>query len=51
MPTTGFFKLGPRSPLGATERFSVIHEQRPSLGNFAVILHNPSVTIYKIFAS
>jgi len=22
------------------------HEQRPSLGSFAVILHNPSVTIY-----
>jgi len=22
------------------------HKQRPSLGSFAVILHNPSVTIY-----
>ena len=29
--------------LGATERFSGGHEKRPSLGTFAVILHNPSV--------
>jgi len=36
--------LGP--PLGATERFSGNHEQRPSLGSCAVILHNTSVTIY-----
>jgi len=30
---------GPLAPLGG-------HEQRPSLGNFAVILHNTSVTMY-----
>jgi len=48
MPYTraGFHKRGPRAPLGATDRFSGGHEQRPSLGSFAVILHNPSVTIY-----
>jgi len=32
--------------LVATEQFSGDHEQRPSLGSFAVSLHDPSVTIY-----
>jgi len=41
--------LGP--PFGATERLSGDHKQRPSLGSFAVILHNPSVTIHLVFAS
>jgi len=44
--SAGFFKRGPRPPLGATERFSGDHEQRSSLGSFGVILHNPSFTIY-----
>jgi len=44
---TGFLKRGPRPPLGVTKRFSGGHEQRPSLSSFAVILHNPSVTIYR----
>jgi len=39
-------QTGPSPPLGATERFSGGHEQRLSLSSFAVILHNPSVTIY-----
>jgi len=30
---------------GVTERFSGDHEQRPSLGKLAVILHNPSVAM------
>ena len=42
---SGYLKRGPRLPLGATERFFGAHEQRPSLGSFAVILRNPSVTI------
>jgi len=41
-----FLKWGPWLPLGATEWLSGGYEQRPSLGSFAVILHNPSVTIY-----
>ena len=32
---TGFLKRGPRPPLGATEQFSEVYEQRPSLGSFA----------------
>jgi len=43
---SGFLKRDPRPPLGDTERFPGGHDQRPSLGSFAVILHNPSVTIY-----
>ena len=27
--------MRPSAPLGATERFSASHEQRPSLGSFA----------------
>jgi len=42
----GFIKRGPRSSLGATDRFSGGHKQKLSLGSFAVILHNSSVTIY-----
>jgi len=42
----GFLKRGHGSPLEATEQFSGGHEHRPSLGSFAVILHNPSVTIH-----
>jgi len=42
----GFLKRGPRPVLRTTERFSGGHEQRPPLGSFAVILHNPIVTIY-----
>jgi len=37
----GFLKRDPRPPLKATERFSGGHEQRPPLGSFAVILHDP----------
>jgi len=44
-------QTGSSPPLGPMERFSKGHEQRPSLGSFAVILHNPSVTIYYVFAS
>jgi len=51
VPSSGFLKRGPQTPLGARERFSGGHEQRPSLGSFAVILHNPSVTIHLVFAS
>ena len=43
-------QTGPSAPLGATERFSGANEQRPSLGSFAVILHDPSVTMYYVFA-
>jgi len=43
-------QTGPSAPLGATERFSGCHEQRLSLGSFALILHNPSVTMYLVFA-
>jgi len=32
-------QTGPSASVGG-------YEQRPSLGSFAVILHNPSVTIY-----
>jgi len=39
------FSNGALGPLGATERFSGVHEQWPSLGSSAVILHYPSVTI------
>jgi len=42
---SGFLKRGPRPPLGLTERFSGGHNQRLSLGSFAVILHNPSVML------
>jgi len=43
---TRVFQTGPSAPLGATEQFSGGNEQRPSLDNFAVTLHNPSKTIY-----
>jgi len=39
----GFFKRGRQPPLGATEWLSGGHEQRPSLGSFTVILHNPTL--------
>jgi len=38
-------QTGPSTPQGTTERLPGGHEQMLSLGNFAVILHNPSVTI------
>jgi len=40
-PNAGFLKRGPRSPMGATERFSRGHEHRPLLSSSAVILQNP----------
>ena len=40
-----FPKRGTQPPLGVTEQFSEGHNQRPSLGSFDVILHNPNVTI------
>jgi len=39
--SSGFLNRGPRPPLGATERFSEDHEQRPLLNSSAVILQNP----------
>jgi len=42
----GFFKRGPWSPLRNTGWFSGGHKQGPSLGSFAVILHNQSIMIY-----
>jgi len=39
-------QTGPSTPFVATERFSGGHEQRPSLGSFPAIFHNPSVAIY-----
>jgi len=39
MGTARVSQTGFSAPLG-------VHEQRPSLGSFAVILNNPSVTIY-----
>ena len=44
-------QTGPRPTLGPTQQFSGGHKQRLSLGSFAVILHNPSVTMYYVFAS
>jgi len=43
-------QTGPSAPLGATERFSGGHEQRLSLGSFALILHNSSVTMNYVVA-
>ena len=37
---TGFLNLGPWSSLGAMERFSGSHEQKPLLNSSAVILQN-----------
>ena len=44
-PQPGFLNRGPRSPVGAAERFSWGHEQRLLLNSSAVVLQNPSVTI------